>query len=572
MKWIPACVVLMGLLCVGIGFAQEPPDSPVSRQLADLEQSAGMIARLMETAQAAGIDCRSCQLNTQLGGSGGQEYLLTLAGNDMGSLRDFFSRLEKSWNVAYREILLKASRSSVESGGTLTAKVRIALGPEITSRDVMAFEKLLGPFVDLSFFSPLSGSPPQGVMLYDVQCSAGDPVRFQFVASSLQELKGLMLKDGVNGISQTLSKSRFLEHDIFTLDFAATGPGESGKELIRLYETFSPVAEITELRVNKTGSPVVVLRFAGGTSVAPALLEAVGRELALRPVEMKIQKNEGVLHLGSGAPAAPEPEVQGFFELIRAQALDDVGALKEAFWRAGRVELTVTRPLAAEAELNQSLQNVKGAARALGFENEGTRTKPDGEGALSIHLVFGKTRSEVAVPSTGEKSWQSFLDTIDVVEKGPAGRGMGYSLKMPFARLPELLGLIKSSESGGIEEFSLTCRFGDNALVRCVVPAAATPDQKQKLAFIQQILSASTITWHCPDERAKNAVVLQAFSIDSLGAMQVSGITLKSSRIFAELFPALKKQGIADPFFAEGNYKDHELGRMMTFKVTGRLR
>ncbi len=564
----------------------QPVGQNQGTDISSFESSAAAINDFMTAAVTSGLDWRRCNLSTRMGDSNFQRFDLELYGDKLEAMKRFFEEVQKQKQLTIMELQGKPNYRREIASSTIQFNLTMALYPGGSSKSL---DELLKPLDELDFFSPDASPQIDKAQLFSFHFVENKGTRFQVVGAKLSDLADLTKRPGLPGRSKTISKSRFGDADLFNLDFSHDNSFPSTSVLLEKFNQLSQISDIREITLDtdNRSEKVAIARLLMQPENLEKLADIFSSREGWLPLEADI----------SGTPDKPAKaspsldESWTFTFTMRPQDRPDkfdAGEIKNTLsaawppairdllkihWTSKKISISIEFPSTPEMSSQELLKSTQSIADSLGYNPEGSRNLKDNlTGETQVRYSFGKNLSAAGQPNPAEggKALKEIFSKAEILENVQTSTGQKYSLRLPFSEVGNILKTLLLLDKKGVSEFSLSCRNPEPAQVTFV----QTDDKdSQARDFSKFLLSlcGNGVPWNLPEDSVKTGVVVQGMSISSDGRFEIVGITLKSRLIFSSLFPLLKKLPLeGEPFFSEGNYRDHSLGRLMTFKVTGK--
>lgn len=578
-----------------------------------------LLVQVSEAAGNAGFELQTCTLRTAAAQG---EAMVEIAAEIDGfePLRAFLRELSKERAVGFQR--LSARPKAADEGKmriSVAGELVVAAGP--TGQVGVALDELLKPLGDVPFFLPGSGRPDQP-KLVGVLFEQGKGTTFQLVAARIEDFAAVRSRPGMPSRSQTLSQSSFVDGDLYNLDCSTDPVFPASDEMISLFTLLS----------GRIGTREVSMRKAADGDQLRLRLDFLPERVATLQALMAekgwvITEADATPQSGNDLPGGTSRwsgmvtlKTKGGAESSSAAALEEwrrvfglawpstsLGSLRY-FWTPERSTISVQVDpglikrgpggidfdppmaqaggvpvppvVAAERPVGQPL-TLREAFDDLGMRFleshpvESDQSLDSGDGPKPVVATFfrqgaGKAGVTYAKPLSSSQE-KSVFPVGTVLDRKPRTDGNWYRLQVSRDQLPALLAGLAPRDDQSLFEFSLVCNPPADPEVTLVLANQRLPQAAGVTEAIRRMTEA-TFPWNLPMEALPEKMTLRELKVNSDGTMLIVGWTPKSSRIFSELFPALKKiPGIEEPFFREGNYRDSPQGRIMRFEVTTRF-
>ncbi len=555
--------------------APEPtPEAQPSFSGSPIPRQAELVTEMMERISKAGLECRRCSISAALAApDGGSNVEMVLGAQKIDDLRQFLKEISGTWRT---EILKLGIKPSGLGGSQMT--LEIILGIHLfpvgsSSGDIL--DGALGPVAGFPFFD-ISQGPSDRVTVFGFTFEKTKPVSFQLVSKEPAPLFALAGSKGFPERSRTVSRSRFLSGELYTLDFSSNQELFKTGELIDLFKVLAQVTNARELTVQD--APDGSQLFKASVLAAPDELPAIWQKLAgggnfgflkceanIDTLSTPSKWNCTFLFLpGGGAPVQAEK--------TQTPVSDLVGALGAPWPEAVKSFLTITWTpskisVQGNLETREQADSVETVAASLGLsptESSGQDKTDDGK---TVFRWSGARPGGVLTSGLDVfKGSGEFMGFGEVLENAPSKLGQRTVLRFEPKDLPKLFQYFEAQKTLSLVEFSATAEPGKPIRAEFVQIQGGVGSLE-----IYRLMKTvfSVLPWNQPDSALEKGYILTSVKIPATGDLEFKGITLKNKYIFSLFFPSLKLiRGIGEPFFTEGKYSDHVMGRLMTFKVT----
>jgi len=569
---------MLELLGSGIAEAQSTglPQFETSERVSKVETSANLLTELMEIAAENNLDWRKCDISTRMDTLPFQHFNLEMTTENLKPLAGFIDSVKNRWKTSILFLSAKPFFGSDSTTGRIQINMRLAFYPGGITKSL---DEILDPLGNLDFFTGVFPSASSRPLLFGFEYEDGKGTQFKVVAERLSDLNDLAKTPRLPGRSKTISKSRLGEKVIFNLDFSRDIAFPLSGDLIAKFDSLSKVADVQEIswKDQKGQEKTTEILLTTSSEKLPALAEIFLAPAGWHPLKCEITaKNNLDWFFQFSMRPQERPENFDYSNLKKLFEIPFPSELREKLriiWTPLKTLLSIDVGADPGAWNSEQMKKLKSDLQQAGFNPEGSKSFPaTGEKEAFVQYFFGKSSALASGKSlqSGADAFQSFLAKTEVLEQTSMGNEKKYVLRLPYKLLPDLFQCLIPKENLSLTEFSLSCNHPHPAVVRVVVSEEKLPRANEFFRFIQGLTSPK-VPWDIPEEQLKEKLIVHEVSVFPDGNFEISGQTLKSRLIFSQLFPILNSFGLeSEPFFQSGNYRDHQMGRLMTFKVTGK--
>ncbi|HOY68373.1 MAG TPA: hypothetical protein PLP29_15940 [Candidatus Ozemobacteraceae bacterium] len=558
--------VSSALFCTEAPAGAIPPAAGEERAVSSAPDAQGVVGELIGAVAEAGLELRRCSLTgTPVGGEARAELAVTSAGT--AEVSRLLEGLRRNHRVVVEAVALKPPGQF---------DLTLCIDPQEQPKDGPDALGRLAPFDRLPLFD-LATPALDGVRLFSCNAGISGARSFQIVAPSLAGLMTFVKAGGkaVPAMSKTLSRTTMSQNAVFTLDLSDDPGFVPAVELMERFERLARIADPREISIQMApdGSRLRKLLV----HAAPARLADLGAAVAadggtlLKAEVTPLAAPEWALSLLIGTTGAGGPAERP------VSPLADVTAALDAPWpapRRDRLRFSWTPSalqMTASVTDERDVETLKPVAATLGMTYQGAKRQESVEtGELTVG--FGRslgTGGPAALVSL-DAPLGSFLGFADLLEDTTSRAGRRLVVACPFDQMSRLVEALGPDLGKRLLSLAVDCRPGE----RCKTTLMLAPEERAEaraLLETARVLLAAKLPWNLPESELANGVLVTGLRVDEPERFAILGQTLRSRKIFSDLFPALAAiPGVEEPFFRQGSYTDHKAGRLMKFEVTAR--
>ena len=158
------------------------------------------------------------------------------------------------------------------------------------------------------------------------------------------------------------------------------------------------------------------------------------------------------------------------------------------------------------------------------------------------------------------------LENLGQVYCKPNKFGANLNISVEFSQIPNVFATIKANDL--YPTFvDLKCNLDGMTQMKISVNSNSSKNQN-KIEKLLQLLNPKALFWVAQNQNYHTKALVNGFSTTFNNKIKIFGITAKSSKVFSELFPMIKRlRFISAPFFSRGTYKDINGDRIMNFEI-----
>jgi hypothetical protein len=540
---------------------------------------------LMALAASSGLVCRQSSVKSDPERAGIVAGL-KFSHENLEPLRTFLARGEKQWRLAVLRLAIgpgvdpETQQPGLESDLVLRILPADAMASESTT-----IGAILAPIQGVSFFRVFSGEPPQGVQVLNLRHEEGKPGSFQVAAQTVSELADFLRVQAGRARFRLLSRNTVGGRDFFSLELTIASPGVTNEDdLLNMAIRLEKMGKLKEFGIagEPYGDKFREIRLEADVEALPALSGFFFRDMRSSPRLWDFSL------VGAGRLwdmhfiVKPESDLQEWSsgELTALLRYGWPSELTSGLRISGSPKKTFVELEIPSAGLTlESRTAIRKEMEGIGFLPESLSPAKVRESGEEVVLWKFAGRADGADAAVGERgkgdqksAWEEFLTIPEILENMPEDGQTRYRLRLPYERLAELFAGLDGESGRGIVEFSLNCRHPDPAEVRLIIANRVPEDAGKRVKTFLKAITRPELFWNRSEADLSGSLILQELQFRSNGGLVLKGQTLKSGRIFSDLFPRLQRiPDFSEPFFSQGNYRDYPGGgRLMTFEVTGR--
>ncbi|HNV70065.1 MAG TPA: hypothetical protein PKO06_10225, partial [Candidatus Ozemobacteraceae bacterium] len=493
-----------------------------------------------------------------------------------GAHRDFIpflQGLKKTWIVVPIKFSTRLNSDDRVSSLPILLDLEADLKSGAAAETTTPFEEMLRLTEDIPFFRGADDQPSgKELRLLGMSYRAGGAPELQVLATDLEALTAFTTSLKQTYTFLSLARSQISGRDAYSLRLSLAITGPVIDDFLSLFRTTALQGTLREVTVTPSSDtqPKVLVQFSIPLRRALDLLPMC--TIGFSPLVQVNARPDGngdwnvrALYALKMQPVLVPNQLQ-WPEIVKVLSEPWPPILypgMEFEWQLNRMTVTVDYTDQSEFSLLRPL-----------IENGGFRVRhePVRGQAAERPLRVTLTRSGGVAGDRGEATRPADVDGVpaigEVVSCEDMGGGAVYTVKLAYADLASFLDGVKPHEHRSIESFQYKQELDGNSWVRLSLVRSTLPGAEAVYETVR-CLSRAPFPWKRTEAELAEGLRLTSVSVDAKGRVNVAGQTLKSRRIFSDLFPLLEKTaGLKEPFFKSGTYRDHSVGRVMTFEVT----